>query len=100
MYGNLVSWRTNKQNLEALSTTEAEAVALCTSVCELIYIRKVLNDFEVKVESPIRIYEDNQGTIKLLRNYRNNSRCKHIVVRVDFVLDLLRKREIDIVYFS
>ncbi len=40
-------------------------------------------DFYVKIENSI-LCEDNEGAIKLLRNYRNNARCKHLLVKVDF----------------
>ncbi len=39
IFRDIVSWRTAKQTVVALSTTEAEAVALCVTVCELIYLK-------------------------------------------------------------
>jgi hypothetical protein len=40
----MVSWCNRKQNFVALSTVEAEYIALCVGVCEAAWLHKLLAD--------------------------------------------------------
>ncbi len=71
--------------------------ALVSAVYEMLHLKKLVLDFSVTVNIPI-MFEDNEGAIKLLKNYRNNVRCKHLQVRVDFVLDVLERKEFEVKY--
>ena len=42
--GNLVSWRSKKQNVVARSSAEAEFRAMATGVCELLWVKIVMED--------------------------------------------------------
>ncbi len=97
-FGNLIVWRSCKQSVVALSTTEAEILPLCIAICEALHLKKVLIDFGLNISNPIVLNEDNEPAIKIMRNYRNNARCKHIMLRVDFILDWLEKGIIEIKY--
>ena len=44
---------------------------------------------EINLPLPVIIHEDNQSAMKLLDNFENNKRCKHIDVKLHFVLDLI-----------
>ncbi len=96
--GNLISWKSRKQPNVALSSTEAKLLSLSTVFCEAIYLKKLLEDFHIKVPTPIEIMEDNHATIKLLRIYRKNCRVKHLLINVDFVLDIYEKGLVDFKY--
>ena len=54
-----VSWCAKKQSTIALSTAEAEYVALSRAVLEAIWLRHLLKDL-----GATPIYKDNQGCIK------------------------------------
>ncbi|CAA7029216.1 unnamed protein product [Microthlaspi erraticum] len=49
--GNVVSWKSNLQRVAALSTTEAEYIALTEAVKEGIWLRGLLQDFGFKQEA-------------------------------------------------
>lgn len=91
LFGNLISWSSKKQSMVTLSSTESEFVAICDASCELMHIRNLLHDLGIKYLLPFVIFEDNQSTIKLLNNFENNKRCKHIDVKLHYVLDLLNE---------
>src|SRR5664279_5534531 len=40
--GNLVTWRSKKQNVVALSSAEAEFRGMTKGICELLWLRKLL----------------------------------------------------------
>ena len=54
-----ISWGSKKQSVVALSTTEAEYIALSLACQEAVWLRNLLGDFKHKQEETI-IYEDNQ----------------------------------------
>lgn len=44
MRGNLVTWRSKKQNIGSRSSAEAEYKAMALGVCELLWLQKLLED--------------------------------------------------------
>lgn len=99
VFGNVVSWTTRKQNCVALSTTEAELIALSASVCEGLWIKKLLSDFNVNIKTII-FYEDNQGCIALVKNPGNNRRVKHIDLKYNFIYENIIKGYVDVRFVS
>ena len=76
-----VSWLSKKQATVALSTAEAEYVALSTATQEAIWLRRLLTDVGEPLEEPIVIHEDNQGAIAMAKNPVGHARTKHIDIR-------------------
>ena len=59
MSGGAVSWLSQKQATVALSTSEAEYVALGSAAQEAIWLQQLLFDFRANPEATINIFEDN-----------------------------------------
>ena len=95
--GGTISWRSKRQEIVALSSTEAEYIALSFAAQELMWLRSFLKDLGYEQQSNL-LYEDNQGAIALSKNPENHSRTKHIDVRYHFVRDLVNKTKIQIQY--
>ena len=66
--GAPVSWKSSKQSCVALSTTEAEYIALSTAAQEAIWLRRLLSELKRESMKPTTIYEDNQSAICLSKN--------------------------------
>ena len=65
----------------ALSSCEAEYIALAAAVQEdILYLTQMIKDIG-EVSGPVLIFEDNQGAIALSKNPANHQRSKHINVR-------------------
>ena len=60
LYGGLIGWRTNKQDIVITLTTEAELLAFSYGVKEERYISKLLSELQMKFKTPITVYCDNQ----------------------------------------
>ena len=95
--GGAITWLSKKQAVVALSTSEAEYVALSMAAQEAAWLLKLLTDLQIPKE-PIIIMEDNQGAIALARNPISHSRTKHIDIRFHFVREAQEEGMIDIVY--
>ena len=52
-----IHWSSKKQNLVALSSTEAELISLVEAVKEVNYITKLLIDMEEEIKHVPKIYE-------------------------------------------
>lgn len=73
---SLVSWKTKKQPTVALSTCEAEYMALASTMQECIYLEQLLENIDNYRYTQTVVYEDNQGTIALAKNSVSRQRCK------------------------
>lgn len=100
--GSPISWKSKKQNSVALSTMEAEYVALSETSREVIYIRRLLchMGFDKYVNFPININCDNQSAIELSKNAKFHKRSKHIDIRYHFTRELVEKGDIVIKYLQ
>ncbi|KRY53513.1 Copia protein [Trichinella britovi] len=87
-----------RQTIFALSTTEAEYVALAEASRELLWLRQLLNDFGVQTLDATTLYEDNQGCIRLVESDRFHERTKRINVRFHMVKDLREKGILEVKY--
>ena len=89
--GGAISWVSKKQAVVALSTSEAEYVALSLAAQEAAWLQKFLTELQI-TSKPIVIMEDNQGAIALARNLIAHSRTKHIDIRYHFIREAPPKR--------
>ena len=74
-----VSWSSKRQATVAASTTEAEYIAIAAAVREALWLRQLLKDLAMVVDT-VGIFADNQGTSKLVKNPVVSNRSKHIDV--------------------
>eukprot|EP00731_Ephydatia_muelleri_P012155 Em0006g1049a len=98
MSGGTISWLSKKQPVVALSTTEAEYVALGAATQEVVWLRRLLSDIKASPKMPTIISEDNQGTIAIARNPVYHARTKHIDIKYHYVREALMDGVIDLVY--
>ena len=57
--GNLVTWRSKKQNVVSRSFAEAEYRGMTHSVCEIIWLRRLLWGLDFKQKEAMKLYCDN-----------------------------------------
>lgn len=87
LYNCPVVWYSKKQLTVSLSSTEAEYIALSYAISEMLWLKKLLLDFNLEYKETMVIFEDNQSVIKILENNENNKKLKHIDVRYNHILD-------------
>jgi len=79
-----VAWCSRKQNIVALSTTEAEYVAAAECCKEIQYISTLYKELTDK-PAQVTLHVDNQSVIKLIKTGQMNRRSKHINVRFHYI---------------
>lgn len=98
MNGGLISWKSCKQTCVALSTAEAEYVALSAAAQEAIWFNQLLDDINCNHDLPITINEDNQAAISIAKNPKDHPKTKHISIKYHFVRDKISNNEITVKY--
>ena len=93
-------WKTQVQNQTALSSAEAEFIALSSGTQEIVYLSNLLATLNLKQDS-VLILNDNQSCIRLASNDCGFSpRTKHINIRFHFIRDLVSEGAIKLKYVS
>ena len=98
MSNGAISWTSQKQPTVALSTAEAEYIALCFATQESVWLRQLCKDLQIQCSSPITIHEDNQGTIAMSKNPILHKRTKHIDIKFHFVREKIQDKTIELKY--
>jgi hypothetical protein len=95
---NLVSWNTRKQQTVALSSAEAELMAMTEARKEVIWCYHLLSEMHVKVKLPIKLYIDNRSTINIAKNNTDHTRTKHIDIRHHAIKEDIKNNMIELVW--
>ena len=96
---DLVSWRSAKQTCVALSTAEAEYVALASAGQEAVWLKQMLVDLSAHCgTTPISIFEDNQAALCLAKNPKDHRRTKHIDIKFHSIRDLVNSGQVTVNY--
>jgi hypothetical protein len=93
-----ISWLSKKHHTVVLSTTEAEYIALCHCMQEVIFLETLLGELGFRTTRATTIYEDSQSCIKLANNPELHGRSKHIDIRYHFVQEKVERQQFTIVY--
>jgi hypothetical protein len=96
--GGAVTWMSKLEPTVAISTTEAEYMALLQATKESIWIQRFLKELGREIDCSSVIFEDNQGAIALANNPEYHARTKHIDVQYHFVRECVEMGKIKLVY--
>ena len=98
--GAAISWRSKKQSCVALSTAEAEYMALTNAAQEAVWLRKLTADLtkEERAPKPIVIYEDNQSAICIAKNPQFHGRTKHIGIKYHYIREQVNSKNVELKY--
>ncbi|RDX64646.1 Copia protein, partial [Mucuna pruriens] len=93
-WGNVVSWKSKKQNTVARSSAEVEYRAMTSATCELIWVKQLIQELKFADVQPMKLYCDNQAAIHIASNPVFHERTKHIEIDCHFVREKLLTKEI------
>jgi hypothetical protein len=87
--GGLIAHVSKKQSTHALSSTEAEYMAVTHAIQEGIWLKSLFTALHVPTPLPIVLYVDNTGAIALSKEARFHIRSKHIDIRYYFIREYI-----------
>ena len=99
-----IVWASKLQTEIALSTTEAEYVALSTALRECIPLMQLVkelkaNGFDFQATKPqvhCKVFEDNSGAIVMATEHKMRPRTKHLNIKYHHFRDYVTRKEITI----
>jgi hypothetical protein len=96
--GGPISWKSKLQPTVALSSCEAEYVALTLAVKDVLFLQQLFLELGIEIETPTLIFGDNLASIALAKNPVNHERTKHIDIKHHFLRDYITKNMITLAY--
>jgi hypothetical protein len=82
----------------ALSTAEAEYIALSVAVREAVWLHNLLTDLFDHEMDPTIIHYDNQSCVKLSGNPLFHDRSKHIEIKYHYIRDMVQRKVVHVQY--
>ena len=94
--GNLVTWRSKKQNVVARSSVEAEFRGMALRICEALWLRLLLMDLGYLPRQPIQLYCDNKAACDIAHNPVQHDCTKHAEVDRFFIKEKLDEKIVEL----
>ena len=98
IWGNLVTWRSKKQIVVARSSVEVELRAVTHGMCEILWLKMILEELKVMVKKPMKVYCDNKAAINISHNPVHHDRTKHVEVDRHFIKEKIDKGAVCMTY--
>ena len=96
--GGPISWSSRTQKTVALSSCEAEFLALSEALKEALWLYQVFHELDLEYDDPITIHVDNQAAINLAHNSVLHQRSKHIDIRYMRIRDEIADGKVAVKY--
>jgi hypothetical protein len=94
----VVSWNCKKQATVATSTAGAECISAWEATCEIVWLRRILQDLGISQAEATSLFIDNQSAIKLAKNPVFHSKTKHVDTKYHHIRSLIAKDVIKPIY--
>lgn len=91
--GGPICWKSSVQSIVAMSTTEAEYMAVAEAAKEALWLTGLVKELGVE-QGGVQLHCDSQSAIYLANNQVYHARTKHIDVRFHKIRELLASRQI------
>ena len=89
--GNMVTWQSKKQNVIARSSAEAEFRTIAQGICEVLWIKILLEQLKVIRRLPMNVFCDNKADIAIAHYLVLHDRTKHVEVYKHFIKEKLEE---------
>jgi hypothetical protein len=91
---SLVSWQSVKQRVVALSSCEAEYVAMTTAATQALWLSRLFADLLGRKIEVVELRVDNKSALALAKNPVFHDRSKHIRIKHHFIRDCVEEGSI------
>uniref|UniRef100_A0A5S6QB25 Reverse transcriptase Ty1/copia-type domain-containing protein n=1 Tax=Trichuris muris TaxID=70415 RepID=A0A5S6QB25_TRIMR len=97
--GAAMSWNSKKQRTVALSTTEAEYMAMSHTIQEITWLRSLCDELSV-CHGRSRLLCDNSAAICISQGQDRSQRTKHIDIRHHFLKERVQAGDVSLVQIT
>ena len=94
----MVTWRSKKQKVVALSSVEAQFRGIAKGITEILWLRKLLCELDFPPTEACKLFCDNKAAIDISENPIQHDRTKHVEVDRHFIKEKLEKEIISITH--
>ena len=94
MGGNLVTWRSIKHKVVALSSVKVEFKGMAKGLCELLWLNRLLKEIGCSSKDSMNLFCDNKATIAIAHSPVQHDRTKHVEVDRHFIKNKLENKVI------
>ena len=84
----LIAVRSVMQKIVSLSSAEAELIVMMMCIQEMMFLKKIIESLELKVELPMIVECDNKGAVDLVNGHSTFGGTKNIGVRLMYAREL------------
>jgi hypothetical protein len=93
-----LTWGSRKQKSIALSTCEAEIIALSEATKDVVYLRKLVKGLDAPELGPTSLSTDSKSARDVSYNPEHHDKMKHVERRHFFVRDMVESFELEVPY--
>jgi hypothetical protein len=95
--GGPIDWKSALQRIQALSSAEAEYVAMAEGAKSVVYVRNVLSELGLLVQvAPTPMFVDSTAAMAIAEKAGVKNKTRHIAMRFHFVRTLVENNVLDI----
>jgi hypothetical protein len=94
----LVASISKKKTSTSLSIIEEKYIVTTSCYTQVIWMKKTLEDLQIRYDNPITINCDNTSAIRISKNLVMHSKTKHIPIKYHFLRDQVTQKVVKIVY--
>ena len=91
-----LTWGSRKQKSIALSSCEAEIIALSEAAKDVVYLRRLVSGLGHAEPGPTQLSTDSQSARDISYNPEHHDRMKHVERRHFFIRDMVEKFELEV----
>ncbi|GKD28902.1 putative RNA-directed DNA polymerase [Tanacetum coccineum] len=96
--GNLVTWRSKKQKVVALSSAEAKFCGITRGIAKVLWVRKLLAEIGYPPQESSKVLSNNKTAIQISENPVQHDQTKHIEVDRHFIKEKLEAKIITLLF--
>lgn len=92
----IITWTSQKQKVVALSSCEAEYIAVATAACQGVWLSRLLGELTSELPAMVRLCVDNKSAIALSKNPVHHDRSKHIDTRFHYIQECINDGKVEV----
>ncbi|PKU66914.1 Retrovirus-related Pol polyprotein from transposon TNT 1-94 [Dendrobium catenatum] len=96
----LINWTVRKQHTVARSSMESEYRALASLTADVLWLRRLLQDFGISQQAPTTMYCDKTSAIALANNPVFHARTNHIEIDQKFIREHIQNNTVRLLPIS